>query len=200
MAALHAAGPNSAYAMGWISGGESGSRRFEHTGDTSNFHSNMLLLPDQRIGIVILINVSGYSHINAINVPIEGVAAILLGHDLTAALDPPANWISPLIPLVPPFILVIWVAGSYLFIRRWRKQGNLPPRGMQWLWGYFLPLTIDLFLASIAWILIPRQFLTPMETIGLFTPDVFLIVVLITVLGGGWALTRIYLTFHPPQV
>ena len=197
---LHTAGPTSSYAMGWISGGESGSRRIEHTGDTSNFHSNMLLLPDQGIGIVILMNVDGYSHISAINIPIEGVAAILLGQDLTTAVDPPANWISPLIPLAPLFILIVWIATSYLFIRRWRKKGELPLRGVQPLWRYFLPLAVDLILASIAWILVPRQFLTPMETIGLFTPDVYLIVVLMTVLGAGWALTRTYLTIRPAQV
>ena len=197
---LHAAGPNSAYAMGWISGGEAGSRRIEHTGDTSNFHSNMLLLPDQQIGIVILINVSGYSNITAINIPIEGVAAILLGHDLTAAVDPPANWIAPLIPLVPLFILLVWITASYFFIKHRRQQGKLPPPGIQRVWLYFLPLSIDLFLATTAWILIPRQFLTPMETIGLFTPDIFLIVVLLTVLGVGWALTRTYLTFRPRQM
>jgi CubicO group peptidase (beta-lactamase class C family) len=193
-------GPSSSYGMGWIVRGQPGSRKIEHTGDSSNFHSNMLLLPDQQLGIVILINVSGYSQINAINIPIEGVAALLLGQDLTAAVDPPANWVSPLIPLVPLFILVVWIAGSYLFIQRWRRQKKLPPRGLPRLWRYFLPLAIDLILASIAWIFVPLQFLTPIETIGLFTPDVFLIVVLMTVLGVGWALTRTYLTFHPSQV
>ena len=88
---LHSAGPVSSYAMGWEVRGQPGSRKIEHTGDTSNFHSNMLLLPDQGMGIVILINVSGYSQTNAINIPIEGVAAILLGQDLNAVVDPPAN-------------------------------------------------------------------------------------------------------------
>jgi CubicO group peptidase (beta-lactamase class C family) len=201
MAALHAdgakMGPSSSYGMGWQIRGQPGSRIIDHTGDTSNFHSNMLLLPDQQLGIVILINISGYSQINAINIPIEGVAAILLGQNLSESVDPPANWISPVIPLVPFFILVIWISGSLLFIKHWRQRGILPLRGTQWLWRYFLPLAIDLFLASIAWIIVPRRFLTPMETIGLFTPDVFLIVVLMTVLGAGWALTRTFLTFRP---
>jgi CubicO group peptidase (beta-lactamase class C family) len=197
MAALHTAGPTSSYAMGWEVSGPPGSRKIEHAGDTSNFHSNMLLLPDQQIGIVILMNVNGYSHISAINIPVEGVATILLGQDLTAAVDPPSNWVSPLIPLAPLLILIVWIAGSYLFLQRWRQTGKLPSRGLQLLLRYFLPLAVDLILASIAWILVPRQFLTPMETIGLFTPDVYLIVVLMTALGTGWALARTYLTFRP---
>lgn len=68
------------------------------------------------------------------------------------------------------------------------------------VWRYFLLLAVNLILASIVWILVPRQLLTPMETIGLFTPDVFLIVVLMTVLAAGWALARTYLTFRPPQI
>jgi len=199
---LHTAGPTSSYGMGWEIRGQLGARIIDHNGDTSNFHSNMLLLPDQQIGIVILINISGYTHTSAINIPIEGVAAILLGHDLTTAVDPPANLIAPAVPLVPLLILSIWIAGSFLSIKRWQKQGKLPPRGAQRFWRYFLPLAIDLGLASLAWIVVPRQFLTPLETIGLFTPDLFLIMVLMTVLGAGWALARTYLTFrsYPRQV
>jgi len=197
MDALHTAGPTSAYAMGWEVSGQPGSRKIDHAGDTSNFHSNMLLLPDQQIGIVILMNVNGYSHISAINIPVEGVAAILLGQGLGAAVDPPANWVSPLIPLAPLFILMVWITGSYLFLQSWRRKGKLPSHGLQLLWRYFLPLAIDLILATFAWIFVPRQFFTPMETIRLFTPDVYLIVVLMTVLGAAWVLNRTYLTFRP---
>lgn len=197
---LHTAGPTSSYAMGWEVRGQPGSRTINHAGDTSNFHSNMLLLPDQQIGIVILINVNGYTHVSSVNIPAAGVAEIMLSHNLSTAVDPPANWVAPTIPFVPLFILILWIAGSYLFIKRWRQLGKLPPRSIVQLWRYFLPLAIDLCLASIAWIIVPRQFLTPLDTIRLFTPDIFLIIVLMTILGAGWALARTYLTFRPPQV
>jgi hypothetical protein len=124
----------------------------------------------------------------------------LLGHDLTAAEDPPANWISPLIPLAPLFILLVWIAGLYLFTQRWQWHGKLPLRGMARFWRYFLPLAVDLILASIALIHVPNQFLTPMETISLFTPDVFLIVLLITILGSAWAFARTSFTFRRHQL
>ena len=83
IAALHTAGatmnPTSAYGMGWVIQHQPQATRFEHNGDTSNFHSNMLLLPDQQIGIVVLTNISGGNNTAALNIPIEGVAAILLG-------------------------------------------------------------------------------------------------------------------------
>lgn len=201
---LHTAGPKmsqtSAYGMGWEINTEPGSRKIEHNGDTSNFHSNLLLLPDQQIGIVILTNVNGYGHSLALNVPIEGVAEILLGHDLSVAVDPPATPVTQLMLLVPPVVLILWLTGSAFFIKRWRQQGKLPVRNAQLLWRYFLPLAIDLCLASMAWIIIPRQFQTPMETISLFTPDVYFIIVLMAVLGAGWAMARTYLTFQPRAV
>jgi CubicO group peptidase (beta-lactamase class C family) len=91
------------------------------------------------------------------------------------------------------------------------KQQALSPEGIDMLhtagpmntyamgWEVRGQLVIDLGLASAAWILIPRQFLTPMETIRLFTPDIFLLIVLMTILAAGWALTRTYLTFRPQK-
>ncbi len=47
--------PLSSYGMGWVIQGQPGATEIWHNGDVSNFHSNLLLLPDQHIGIVILI-------------------------------------------------------------------------------------------------------------------------------------------------
>jgi CubicO group peptidase (beta-lactamase class C family) len=196
---LHTAGPTSSYAMGWEVRGQPGARKLAHAGDVSNFHSNMLLLPDQQLGIVILINVNGYSHISAVNTPVEGVAEILLGQDLSTAVNSPANRVAPLLPLIPLIVLVIWITGSYFFIKRWRSLGKLPARGMHRLWRYYLPLAVDFCLASLAWILVPRLSLTPLETIRLFAPDIFLVIVLMAILGASWALARTFLTFHPIQ-
>jgi hypothetical protein len=73
-------------------------------------------------------------------------------------------------------------------------------RGAQLLWRYLLPLAIDLCLASIAWFIIPHQFRTPMETISLFTPDVFFIITLMAILGVAWAVVRTYVIFQPRAV
>jgi hypothetical protein len=69
---------------------------------------------------------------------------------------------------------------------------------MRRFWHYGLPLGVDLCLAALAWLIVPRLVHTPMATIGLFAPDVFLSIVLITSLGLGWALARTILTFRLP--
>jgi hypothetical protein len=95
-------------------------------------------------------------------------------------------------------ILIVWMVGSYLVVRRWQRRGELPLRGMRRFWHYGLPLGVDLGLATLAWLIVPRLFHTPMATIRLFAPDVFLSIVLCTCLGLGWALARTILTFRPP--
>ncbi len=205
IAILHTPGatmsPLSSYGMGWVIQGQPGSTKIWHNGDVSNFHSNLLLLPDQHIGIVILMNVGGFLKGAAINLPIEGVAAILLGESLTASTNPPVTVITQMLPLatllIPILFSILWIVGSYLSIRRWRQCGELPPHGSRRFWRLYLPLAIDICPAGIAWILLPAQFDTPMATIALFAPDVFSVIVTITALSLGWAIARIFLTLHP---
>jgi CubicO group peptidase (beta-lactamase class C family) len=120
-------GPLSAYGMGWVIQGETGSRKVWHNGETSNFQSNLLLLPEQQIGMVVLINVSGFNNSAAINIPIDGVAEILLGDSLSARSNSPTN-VMPQVTLLAVLLLpVFWILWSYFSIRRWRQRGELPP-------------------------------------------------------------------------
>ena len=172
MATLHAPaarmGATGSYAMGWAVHRQDGLLKIDHSGDVSNFHSNMLLLPDQEIGLVILMNVGSFNNAAAINIPIEGVAAILQGHGLPPAVDPPRNWLTPALVLLPLLIAVVWLASSLVFIQRWQRRGELPVRGWPIVWRYALPLTVDFGLGGAAWIVLPTRFQTPMATIGLF--------------------------------
>ncbi|MBK9715064.1 MAG: beta-lactamase family protein [Kouleothrix sp.] len=201
IAAQHTAGAtvnaSSAYGMGWVIH-QPQPTRFEHIGDVSTFHSNMLLLSEQQIGIVILTNIGGVNNTTAMNIPIEGVAAILLGHSLSPGADPAPDLIGPALPLAPLLMLIVWIVGWYLVIRRWQRCGELPFHGMRRFWRYGVPLGADLCLAAFAWVLVPRLLHTPMATIRLFAPDAFLSIVLVTSLGLVWALARTTLTFRLP--
>lgn len=199
VAALHTAGATinatSAYGMGWVIH-QPQAATLEHNGDTSTFHSNMLLLPEEQLGIVVLTNIGGMTNAAAMNIPIEGVAAIVLGQSLSEAVDPAPDLIGPLLPLAPLLVLVVWIVGWYLIIRRWQRRGELPLQGRRRFWRYGVPLVVDLCLAALAWLIVPRLVHTPMATIRLFVPDVYLSMVLVTSLGLGWALARTALTFR----
>jgi CubicO group peptidase (beta-lactamase class C family) len=186
----------SSYGMGWVIRGQHGSTRIWHSGDVSNFHSNILLLPDHQIGIVVLVNVGGFFNNSALNIPIEGVAEILLGNSLTASTNPSLTVIPQVGLLAALLIPALWIAGSYLSIRRWQQRGELPLRGIRRFWRLYLPLAIDVLPVGIAWIILPAQFQTPMETIALSAPDAFIVIATLTVLSIGWAMARIFLTLH----
>jgi CubicO group peptidase (beta-lactamase class C family) len=193
-------GTLSSYGMGWLIRGQPGSTVISHSGDVSNFHSNLLLLPEQRIGIVILINVNGFNYSSALNIPIEGVAAILLGEGLTASTNPPLTVIPQVMMLAALLIPIFWIVWSSLSVRRWQQRGELPPHGIRLFWRLWLPLAIDVLPMGIAWIIIPAQFHTPMETIALFAPDVFILIVTLTALSFGWAIARTFLTLRPRRL
>lgn len=200
IATLHAPGArmddSSSYAMGWAVHGQPGGLTIEHAGDVSNFHSDVLLLPDQKIGIVILMNVNGFSNAAAINISIEGVAAILQRQSLTAAVDPPIDWLTPGGLLLPPLLVVLWGVGSLVFVRRWQRRRGLLAGRWRVVWHSVWPFAVDLCLAGAGWVVIPAQSKTPLATIHLFAPDVFFIIELVTLLSLGVALARGVLVFR----
>lgn len=200
MDTLHAPGamisPSSSYGMGWVTEGQSGATRVWHNGDVSNFHSNLLLLPDQNIGIVVLVNVGGFLNSSALDIPVEGVAEILLGNSLSATANPPVTVIPQMLLLAVLLIPVLWMAGSYRSIRRWQHNAELPPHGIRRFWRFYLPLAIDLLPVAVVWTIVPAQFRASMEEIALFAPDAFIILVALTVLSVGWAIVRIRLTLR----
>lgn len=186
-------GSSTSYGMGWVNENRSGSTRIWHNGDVRNFHSNLLLLPDQHIGIVVLVNVGGFLNGGALDVPIEGIAEILLGNSLTVKTDPPLS----IMPLAVLLIPALWIAASYHSVKSWQHRGELPPRGIRRFWRLYLPLVIDILPVGIAWIMLPTQFNASMADVALFAPDAFAAIVTLTVLSLGWAVTRIFLTLHP---
>lgn len=204
IATLHTPGarisPSSSYGMGWAIEGQPGSTEIWHNGDISNFHSNLLLLPDQHIGIVILVNVGGFLWSSVNDIPIEGVAEILLGNGLTAGTNPPLAIIPQVVMLAALLIPGLWIVWSYLSIRRWQERGEPRPHGIRYFRRLYLPLAIDLLPVAIAWLILPAQFHASMEAVALFAPDAFVVVATLTVLSLGWAIARTFLTLRPRRL
>jgi CubicO group peptidase (beta-lactamase class C family) len=177
IATLHASGaqitPTIDYGMGWVIHNTPGATRIWHDGDLSTFHSHVRLLPDRRLGIVVLMNVGGSSNGPAIERLIDGIAATLLGQPQDMPTNSAWTTLSQLGILIPLLIGVVWTTLS----RRLRRT--------------YLPLAVDLVAIGAIWILVPAKVQTPVATIALFAPDVFAVGVAITVLAVGSATARI---------
>ena len=149
---------------------------------------------------LVLVNVGGFLNGEALNIPIEGVAALLLGDGSTVASIPPFSAITPASLLATLLVPALWIAGSYRSIRRWQRRGALPPHGIHRVRMLYLPLIIDTLPVAVAWIIVPAQFHTPMGTIALFAPDVFATIAILTGLCIGWAVIRAVLVLRPRKL
>jgi CubicO group peptidase (beta-lactamase class C family) len=73
-------GQGDAYGMGWVISPQ-GESSIWHSGDTANFHSDMIILPRKQLGIIVLTNVNGElaRTTNAQGIIAQGVQRLLLG-------------------------------------------------------------------------------------------------------------------------
>lgn len=177
IATLHTPGaqiaPTIAYGMGWAVRTTAGSTTIWHDGNVANFHSHMRLIPEQGLGIVVLMNVGGDSNGAAIERLVKGITETLLGRPQDAPADSAWTTLSHFSVLVPLLIAAAWAGWS----RRSRRV--------------YLPLAVDLAVIAAIWILIPAKVQTPVATIALFAPDVLVAGIAITLLATGSATTRI---------
>lgn len=177
-------GPSSSYGMGWVVTRGPGSPRIWHDGDVSNFYSHLLMLPEQHLGIVVLMNVGAFGHTAAINSLVEGMTATLLGESQAVPANSLSTALSPLTMLVPLLIATVWAVWSLRSPRRWRL---------------YLPLVIDVCVIGVIWIVVPARSQTPMATIALFAPDAFAVLVAITGLVAGCAIARTFIALRSCQ-
>jgi CubicO group peptidase (beta-lactamase class C family) len=174
--------PTTSYGMGWAIQGAPPSSRIWHDGDVSNFHSHVALLPDQRLGIVVLMNVGGVGNSAAISGVVDGITATLLGRGQGAPTNSLGTTLARLTPVVPLLIVILWAGWSYLSLRRWGR-GEARSRGFSQFWRLYVPLTIELCVAGLIGIVVPAAVQTPLAAIALFEPDAFAILVT----TGGFA-------------
>ena len=174
------------YGMGWVIQSGPGSTRIWHDGDVSNFYSHLLMLPDQHLGIVVLMNVGASGNSIAINSLVDGIASTLLGRRPAAPASPLRTTLSRLTVILPLLIAILWAWWSYRSLRRWRRM--------------YVPLAIELSSVCVIWILLPAIVHTPMATIALFAPDAFAVVLTITVIAFGCATARAFVAFRNRRV
>jgi CubicO group peptidase (beta-lactamase class C family) len=180
------------YGMGWAIRSAPGSTAIWHDGEVSNFHSHLRLLPDQRLGIVVLMNVGASGNGAAIDSLVNGIATTLLGHGPAAPTGSLGKTLSRLTVTVPLLVAILWAGWSYRSLRSGQRLGEPNPRGPSRFWRLYLPLAVDLCAVGVIWILVPATAHTPMAAIALFAPDVFAVIVTITGLTVGCAIARTF--------
>lgn len=139
--------PVEAYGMGWFVKELGGTTLVSHGGNVPDFSSFMGLLPEQKKGVVLLINADhGFPFI--LSEVGEGVAALLAGQ-----APPPIQlgflpWIFRAAPLIP-LLQIAGIGATVRLLRRWRRDPLLrPSAGRVWVRHILLPLIPNLTLAA----------------------------------------------------
>jgi CubicO group peptidase (beta-lactamase class C family) len=184
------------YGMGWAIRSAPGSTTIWHDGEVSNFHSHLRLLPDQHLGIVVLMNVGASGNGAAIDSLVNGIAATLRGHRPAAPTGSIGTALTRLTVMVPLLIAILWAGWSYRSLRTSPQRGEPRPHGFSKLWRLYVPLAVDLFSVGTIWILVPSTTRTPIAAIALFAPDAFAGGIAITGLIVGCAIARTFVALR----
>jgi CubicO group peptidase (beta-lactamase class C family) len=109
------------YGMGWfdINLGQTGT--FSHSGNVPDFSAFMALLPEQKRGVVLLLNADPYGLPPITEEFGMGVTALLAGRQPAPIQLDFIQWIMRLLPLIP-ILQIVDVLATLRLISRWRRD------------------------------------------------------------------------------
>lgn len=192
------------YSMGWfitdinvgINSGTDQTKVIWHHGNLPDFSSYMAHLPEQKKGIVLLINAGHYGLPPIIAEIGEGAAALLAGGEpkpLALAFMP---WVMRALPLIPLF-QIVGVGTTLQRLRRWQQDvQHRPSRGCLWGLHILLPLIPNLLLVALPVSLLVSGVI---RFTLLFTPDLSWIALVCGGFAGIWSVVRTALILGRPR-
>jgi CubicO group peptidase (beta-lactamase class C family) len=127
-----ATGLEADYGMGWVVGHSAdGVNLIFHAGDLENFHADMLLLPKQKRGFVILVNQGSLFRQFLDQNPLWiGLASLMIGHSLSPQSS--MEWVFPVFALIVAADLGINLLRLWR-LPRWGRKVAKRSRVVRWL-------------------------------------------------------------------
>jgi CubicO group peptidase (beta-lactamase class C family) len=179
------------HAMGWDATAVGGVTALVKDGATADFLAYMFLIPERRLGVVVLMNANQLLSVGELTAVAYNTVELLVGQRPTSI---PANPIVTLLYTVALIAVVLQAAGmarTVALLRRWRERPELRPQG--WA-GRGLRLGLPL-LSNIAWgmvalVGVPALLRLPFA-FGLYmAPDLFSLLLVSGVIALTWAIVR----------
>lgn len=171
----------SPYAMGWKIGMSNSVPLLEHGGDLNTYHAQMVLLPEQGIGFVLMLNQNGFLHNFTSYAELnQGIVALLTGQSSPQSLSMRTVGMG----LLAAVLITVSLDG-WLLVHLWRHRDRWRYRS----WGRLLlssgsnliPLVGLLALPYLIWPLLGR--FASYDLLFIAQPDVLLWVTIIAGLG-----------------
>jgi CubicO group peptidase (beta-lactamase class C family) len=158
------------YGMGWEIGPIAGIPAIWHEGSIFNYHANMVLIPGNGSGFILLENIYSGPDEGRLNQIAEGIALLLTGKD-----PPPIASTRPL-KLAYGVLLLIFFAQLWVVVRAVRRLASRHARRQAPLTISRISMLVLTILLSLSWGLlivlgIPRLFGMPLITTVVRVPD-----------------------------
>jgi CubicO group peptidase (beta-lactamase class C family) len=178
------------YGMGWFATTVDQVEVVSHGGNVPDFSSYIAILPEQKKGVVLLLNSDHYGLPVILPEVGDGLAALLAG------LQPPPiqlgfiPWLMRALPLIP-LLQIVGVFNTLSMIRRWNQAGSPRPRGKRlWLQHILLPLIPNMSLAALRAALHSNGLI---RYLRLYNPDFAWIIDICGRFANIWAYQRTWL-------
>jgi len=173
------------YAMGWAVGPVDGQLTVRHFGDTSHFHSAMMLQPGTGWGVVLLANASGFVQVRQVDEIAQNVMRMLNGASSPEPVRQPfvmraLYWTVLLMPL----LLVVGIGHG---LQHWLRGATVPP------WQAIATVTVYLAIASLSLFRLPGLIPFSLTAMRAFYPEVAYSLLASGALGFGWGTTYLLL-------
>jgi len=187
-------GTGDSYAMGWVVGTRHGQQVLWHGGDVSNFHGDMVILPEKKLGLIILDNANNaliqLQELGKIGRIAAGVTSMLLG------LQPSDDVLSIhtfylIFDIIAVLLLALQIWSLIGISRKWNIETRLrSQKSMRISFLTVLPLFWELFFPFsilIALFIVLRSFELPLSLLFLYSPDFscWLALLLLVCIGTG---------------
>jgi CubicO group peptidase (beta-lactamase class C family) len=185
---------DTSYGMGWFVGPRNDIPAIHHQGETFNFHANVVLVPQSRRGVVVLMNAENSLDLfvsGRMGTISDGVTSLLEGRDPPS---PPSN-VAIFIVYAALFSLLVLqglgIAKSVVALRSGRiRRGRIGP----W-WRIGFSLVLSLLWALIVLVLLPKQLGLPLSVVATGFPDLVYLLVASALVALGWTVVKAVWTY-----
>lgn len=187
------------YGMGWFEIDIGSTKTYSHGGNVPDFSSFMVILPEQKTGLVLLFNADPYGLPPIIGEVGMGLTALFAGEKPAPIRLKFIQWVMPLLLLIP-FLQALGVVKVLKRMKDWRKNSEIHPDLRQfWINNIIVPLIPDLTLFGTLTALISNKMF---GFFRLFMPDISWILMICGGFSGIWAVIRTILmvkTWRKPK-
>jgi hypothetical protein len=186
------------YGMGWYSGPTNNVQSLHHNGDNANSATSMAIVPEERLGVMVMMNSNGTFMVKAHRQIVSGIVAAMMGQQPQPYESPVELTMVVGSVVVPAAVSLLWVAWSvFRFVRRRRKEQRARRGGWWVVWVVVLPLVVELGLLLVLLVGIPTLWGLPMDGLILMFPDMATLIFGSVVALAGWGLARTALELLP---